>query len=81
MEVQKLCSLGMGWAWYVNDLSTYLSDADTPADMTPVGNTVMGVSPDIPLSDIDLEPEEVPVPDAVDNYIANMLFSTCPSRD
>ena len=35
MEVQNLRALGMGWAWYVNDLSKYLPDAETLADMTP----------------------------------------------
>ena len=35
MEVQNLRALGMGWAWYVNDLSKYLPDAEALADMTP----------------------------------------------
>ena len=50
MEVQNLRALGMGWAWYVNDLSKYLL-----ADMTPAEDVTVGVSPDVPLSDIDLD--------------------------
>ena len=33
----------LGWAWYVNDLSKYLPDADTLADMTPAEDCSVGV--------------------------------------
>ena len=74
VEVQNLRSLGMGWAWYVNDLSTYLPDADTLADMTPAEDDSVGVGPDVPLSEIALEPEMVDVPDAGDPYTATLPF-------
>ena len=74
MEVQNLRSLGMGWAWYVNDLSKYLPDADTLADMTPPYDEVLGVAPDVPLSDVDLEPEAVPVLEDIEPYVADMPF-------
>ena len=45
MEVQNLRALGMGWAWYVNDLSTYLPDAETLADMTPAEDISVGMDP------------------------------------
>ena len=73
-EVQNLRSLGMGWAWYVNDLSKYLPDADTLADMTPAEDDSVGVGPDVPLSEIALEPEMVDVPDAGDPYTATLPF-------
>ena len=74
VEVQNLRSLGMGWAWYVNDLSKYLPDADTLADMTPAEDDSVGVGPDVPLSEIALEPEMVDVPDAGDPYTATLPF-------
>ena len=46
MEVQYLRNLGMGWAWYVNDLSRYLPDAETLGAVTPEGDAVTGVSVD-----------------------------------
>ena len=51
----------MGWAWYVNDLFQYLPVAETMADTTPVEYEVEGpgVSPDVPLRELDLELEEV----------------------
>ena len=74
VEVQNLRSLGMGWAWYVNDLSKYLPDADTLAEMTPAEDDSVGVGPDVPLSEIALEPETVDVPDAGDPYTATLPF-------
>ena len=74
VEVQNLRSLGMGWAWYVNDLSKYLPDADTLADMTPAEDDSVGVAPDVPLSEIALEPEMVHIHDAVDPYVATLPF-------
>ena len=78
MEVQNLRSLGMGWAWYVNDLSKYLPDADTLADKTPADDDAVGVAPDVPLSEIDLEPETTPVLDEVDPYVTSLPFPHAP---
>ena len=66
MEVQNLRALGMGWAWDVNDLSKYLPDADTLADMTTAEDVAVGISPDVPLSEINLEPEMVPQREVLD---------------
>ena len=74
VEVQNLRSLGMGWAWYVNDLSKYLPDAETLAEMAPTDDDVVGVDHDVPLSEIALEPEKVDVPDEVDPYTAPLPF-------
>ena len=52
MEIQNLRSLGMGWARYVNDLSKYLPDAETLADMSPAEDETIGVFPDVPRSHI-----------------------------
>ena len=60
MEVQNLRALGMGWAWYVNDLSKYLPDAETLADMTPAEDISVGMDPGVPLKEIGLEPESDP---------------------
>ena len=57
MEVQHLRVLGMGWAWYVNDLSKYLPDAEALADMTPAEDISVGMDPAVPLGEIGLEPE------------------------
>ena len=74
VEVQNLRSLGMGWAWYVNDLSKYLPDADTLAAMAPTDDDVMGVDHDVPLSEIALEPERVDAPEEIDPYTAPLPF-------
>ena len=79
VEVQNLRSLGMGWAWCVNDLSKYLPDADTLADMTPAKDDSVGIGPDVPLSEIALEPEMVDVPDAP-SYFAVSTCRTWPCR-
>ena len=68
----------MDWAWYVNDLSKYLPDADTLADMTPAEDDSVGVAPDIPLSEIALEPETVQIVDEVDPYVATLPFPRAP---
>ena len=80
MEIQNLRSLGMGWAWYVNELSKYkyLPDAETLADMSLAEDEAIGVSPDVPLSDIDLEPEVVPPLEVSDPYVADMPFPHAP---
>ena len=49
MEVQNLRALGMGWAWYVHDLSKYLPDAEALADMTPAEEISVGTDPGVPL--------------------------------
>ena len=77
VEVQNLRSLGMGWAWYVNDLSKYLPGAETLAGMAPADDDVVGVDHDVPLSEIALEPERMDVPDEVDPYTASFTFSSC----
>ena len=46
--------------------------------VTPVEDDVIGVAPDVLLSDIDREPEVVPIPDAVDPYIADLPFPHAP---
>ena len=74
VEVQNLRSLGMGWAWYVNDLSKYLPDADTLAAMAPTDDDVTGVDHDVPLSEIALEPEKVDLPEEIDPYTAPLPF-------
>ena len=74
VEVQNLRSLGMGWAWYVNDLSKYLPDAETLAVMAPTEDDAVGVDPDVPLSDIALEPDTVDVPEVVDPCTAPLPF-------
>ena len=74
VEVQNLRSLGMGWAWYVNDLSKYLPDAETLAEMAPTEDDVVGVDHDVPLSEIALEPEKVDVPAEIDPYTAPLPF-------
>ena len=78
VEVQSLRSLGMGWAWYVNDLSKYLPDADTLADMSPADDHSVGVAPDVPLSEIALEPELVQVLDEGDPYVTTLPFPHAP---
>ena len=41
------------WAiWMINDLSTYLPDAETIGQVTPEGDDVIGVLPDVLLEDI-----------------------------
>ena len=45
--------------WLGMDLSKYLPDADTLAEMTPEEDDVIGVSPDVPLSELDRKPEVV----------------------
>ena len=65
----------MGWAWYVNDLSKYLPDAETLAEMAPTDDDVVGVEHDVPLSEIALEPE-IDVPAEIDtqpHYLFLML--------
>ena len=74
MEVQNLRALRMGWVWYVNDLSKYLPDAEALADMTPADDVTAGISPEVPLSDIDLEPEVAPQKDVLDPYVADVPF-------
>ena len=78
MEAQNLRALGMGWAWYVNDLSKYLPDAETLADMTPAEDVTVGVSADVPLSDIDLEPEAIPHRESLDPYVVDVPFPHAP---
>ena len=68
----------MGRAWYVNVFSKYLPDVDTLADMTPPEDDVMGVPPDVPLGEIDLEPETVPILDEVDPYVTALPFPHAP---
>ena len=77
MEGQNLRALGMGWAWYVNALSKYLPDADALANMTPADVSV-GMAPEIPLSDIDLEPEVDPEKVVVDPYVVDVPFPHAP---
>ena len=72
MEVQTSRALGMGWAWYVNDLSKCLPDAETLADMTPAENVSVGISPEVPLSDIGLEPEVAPHREVLDPYVVDV---------
>ena len=74
MEVQNLRALGMGWAWYVNDLSKYLPDAETLADMTPAEDDSVGIDPEIPLKDIDLEPEVDLERETSDPYVIDVPF-------
>ena len=56
----------------VNDISKYLTDADTLADMIPAEDDSVGVAPDVPLSEIALEPETVPVLVEGDPYVATL---------
>ena len=78
MEVQNLRALGMGWAWYVNDLSKYLPDAETLADMTPAEDVCVEVDPGVPLEDIGLEPEVAPEREVVDPYVMDVPFPHAP---
>ena len=78
MEVQNLRALGMGWAWYVNDLSRYLPDAETLADMTPSEDVAVGIPPEFPLSDIDMEPEVIPQREVLDPYVVDVPFPHVP---
>ena len=64
----------MGWVWYVNDLTKYLPDALTLAEVTPEGYDVSGLRPDIPLEEIALEPEDPAIPDPSDPYVVEMPF-------
>ena len=74
MEVQNLRALGMGWAWYVNDLSKYLPDAETLADMTPAEDISVGMDPGVPLKEIGLEPEIDPEREVMDPYVMEVPF-------
>ena len=78
MEVQGLRALGMGWAWYVNDLSKYLPDAETLADMTPTQDISIGMDPGVPLKEIDLEPEVDPEREVADPYVLDIPFPHIP---
>ena len=78
MEVQGLRALGMGWAWYVNDLSKYLPDADTLADMTPAEDISVGMDPGVPLKEIGLEPESAPEGEVIDPYVIDVPFPHVP---
>ena len=61
----------------MNDLSKYLPDAEALADMTPAEDVALGVSPDVPLSDIVLEPEVMPPCESLDLYV-DVLFPHAP---
>ena len=74
MEMPNLRRLGMGWVWYVNDLSKYLLDAETLGEMTHQGVIFTGVMPDIPLEETALEPGDPPHADYRDPYVVDMLF-------
>ena len=78
MEVQNLRALGMGWAWYVNDLSKYLPDAETLADMTPAEDISVGMDPGVPLKEIGLEPEIDPEREVMDPYVMEVPFPHVP---
>ena len=78
VEVQTESPILMGWAWYVNDLSKYLPDADTLADMTPADDHSVGVAPDVPLSEIALEPETVQILDEGDPYVTTLPLPHAP---
>ena len=78
MEVQNLRALGMGWAWYVKDLSKYLPDAETLADVTPAEDVAVGIPPEVPLSDLDLEPEVIPQREVLDPYVVDVPFPHVP---
>ena len=66
----------MGWAWYANDLSKYLSDAEVLADVTQDGDDVMGIPPDVPLQELDLGPDDHVVPEILDPYVLELPFFT-----
>ena len=68
----------MGWAWYVNDLSKYLPDAEALADMTPAEDLSVGMDPEIPLKEIDLEPEVDPYREDTDPYVIDVPFPHLP---
>ena len=68
----------MGWAWYVNDLSKCLPDAEALADMTPAEDVSVGVDPGIPLREIDLEPEIDPHREETDPYVIEVPFPHVP---
>ena len=78
MEVQNLRALGMGWAWYVNDLSKYLPDAETLADMTPAEDISVGMDTGVPLKEIGLEPEVDPERELTDPYVIDVPFPHVP---
>ena len=80
VEVQNLRALGMGWAWYVNDLSKYLPDAETLADMTPAEDISVGMDPGVPLKEIGLEPEVDPERELMDPYVIDVPFPHVPPR-
>ena len=42
--------------------------------MTPADDNAVGVAPDVPLSEIALEPETVQVLDEVDPYVTTLPF-------
>ena len=67
----------MGWAWNVNDLSKYLPDAETLADMTPAED-ISVMDPEVPLTDLDLEPQVDPQRETSDPYVIDVLFPHAP---
>ena len=79
MEVQNLRALGMGWAWYVGDLSKYLPDAEALADTTPAEDVSVGMDPGVPLRETGLEPEVDPERKLTDPYVIDVPFPHAPA--